>query len=711
MSRPRTTFKTVIWLIEELKQDVADLEERLLSSVCPIPQGCYQTSNDLIRYCRKRIQRAERFRHDHHEKCAVWFFDWIAIWSRALGKDQIAQHENQLKDCGRAVKLALEIIKSLSIAYERQRLFQNTENGGLVGVADSGHERRREILQQDIQCQERLGRARRRTETRSYLRKMRRVNIDLAELRHLAWTILHPNSSTATFSSRSNPESQQNGGYPYHPQNHESGPPPHYPCARNPPIKVQISSQLPRVVPVSSSANSHGPLLYQSGPYPPAGAQNQSQFPMIVDLRERETGVLPMDTRGRHQLERPDDHTVSKHTKVYRRYPEAGIYTQQPSASIIENEPVQDHVSRRRKSTSVDRSRNSPAVSDHSNVMNEHQPHHPQPAEHDAAPPNPIIEPRESGRSRSRRHRRRSRSRKVDNNQVEYQSPARESSSTSRRNSPHRHTTYVDDWTMHPRPQATSSIHPQLSSSYILRQTERRKTTSRSNSVRSEDEQHTRRRSSKSRSSSQSHNHDDLEGTERGRRSLRSWQPSPISQSNEQQAEKSRRGSRSSSVNPEDEEHTRRRNSKSRSSSDTHEDYEQTERGGRSSRSRRSSSICHGNGEQTENSRRSSSSRSSYDSEAYVTTDSSRYTTSNRSMLREPNVNRATRPPISTPQRMTKRTSSESSRGDSGVFVSDTASYMSRSGSSNRNFVPESPMPRQSHILHSYPPSSRRFEA
>ena len=113
MSRPRKTFKTVDRLTKKLEEDLANLEERLLNSVCQIPQYCYQTSNALIRHGRERIQRAERFHRDHDEKFAVSFFDWIAIWSRALGTDQIAQHENQLEDCGRAVKLALETVKAL----------------------------------------------------------------------------------------------------------------------------------------------------------------------------------------------------------------------------------------------------------------------------------------------------------------------------------------------------------------------------------------------------------------------------------------------------------------------------------------------------------------------------------------------------------------------------------------------------------------------
>jgi hypothetical protein len=72
-------------------------------------------------------------------------------------------------------------------------------------------------------------------------------------------------------------------------------------------------------------------------------------------------------------------------------------------------------------------------------------------------------------------------------------------------------------------------------------------------------------------------------------------------------------------------------------------------------------------------------------------------------------LNRATRPPISMPQRTSRRTSSTSSY-DSGVFMSNTASYMLRSGSADQNFAPESPMPRQSNILHSYPPSSYYFD-
>ena len=101
----RSSFKRVIELITDLEEDVDNLEERLWGSVCPIPQDLYNPGNDLIRYCRRRIERADKFRRDHRKKFAVWFFDLINL---SLGVDQIAQHESQLKNCGKAVKLAIK---------------------------------------------------------------------------------------------------------------------------------------------------------------------------------------------------------------------------------------------------------------------------------------------------------------------------------------------------------------------------------------------------------------------------------------------------------------------------------------------------------------------------------------------------------------------------------------------------------------------------
>lgn len=113
MSSPRTSFKTVIRLKTNLEEGVDDLEERLLNSVCPIPQGLYQTTAALASHCRRRVERADKFRRRHRENAAVRFFDWIAIWLGVKGIDQIAQHESQLEDCGEAVNLATETIEAL----------------------------------------------------------------------------------------------------------------------------------------------------------------------------------------------------------------------------------------------------------------------------------------------------------------------------------------------------------------------------------------------------------------------------------------------------------------------------------------------------------------------------------------------------------------------------------------------------------------------
>ncbi len=103
----------MVWLKGNLEKDVDDLKERRLNSVCAIPQDSYRTTTALIECCRERIRRVDNFRRRHRENAAVKFFDWIAIWSRFLGTDQVAQHESQLEDCGRAVKLATETIEAL----------------------------------------------------------------------------------------------------------------------------------------------------------------------------------------------------------------------------------------------------------------------------------------------------------------------------------------------------------------------------------------------------------------------------------------------------------------------------------------------------------------------------------------------------------------------------------------------------------------------
>jgi hypothetical protein len=115
MSSPRTSFKTVIWLITNLVEDVGDLEERLLSSLCPIPEGLYETATAIVKHCNERVQRAKNFRRQHRRNAAVRFFDWIAIWLGIGGIDQIYQHEIQLEDCGKAVELAARTIKALQV--------------------------------------------------------------------------------------------------------------------------------------------------------------------------------------------------------------------------------------------------------------------------------------------------------------------------------------------------------------------------------------------------------------------------------------------------------------------------------------------------------------------------------------------------------------------------------------------------------------------
>jgi hypothetical protein len=111
MSSPKTSFKRVIQLKKDLVKDVDDLDERLLSSVWPIPQDLYQTATALLRYCRKCVRRADNFRRRYRESAVIRFFDWI--WLGVLGIDQIAQDESQLEDCGKAVTLAIGTIKAL----------------------------------------------------------------------------------------------------------------------------------------------------------------------------------------------------------------------------------------------------------------------------------------------------------------------------------------------------------------------------------------------------------------------------------------------------------------------------------------------------------------------------------------------------------------------------------------------------------------------
>jgi hypothetical protein len=503
-----------------------------------------------------------------------------------------------------------------------------------------------QIIRQDIQCRERLRAALRRTRSPRYLRKMREASV--AALRQFARGLLHPNNSrsTITISSGSNPEPLHNRGSPYRPQMHEHGPSPDYPYARNPPTKVQSSNQLPRIVLVSPREHNHGrPVYYPHRPHPPARPQTLNQFPRIVDLRERESEVFPIDTEYRHPLRRLDDHLESKHTKSKHRNPNDSRNIQQASISIIGNEPTQGYVSR--GSTSTDHGRDLPTVSDHGIVTSERQSHPSQQAGHNPAPTNAINEPRQSSGSRSRRC---SRSRGFDNKETEYQSPARESPSNSRRKSSHRNMTYVDEPSTHRRSQANNSIDQQSSSSYDLRQTER---TSRSKVVSTEDEQQTRERRT-SRSKALSLNHEDHQQTRRDRKRSRSRRPSSISQGDKHQTESSRRTSTSN---------------------------------------RRPLPMGHEHQQQTERSRRTLC-RSSYGPSFYETTNSSRYTASRTHLPREPNVNTATRPPISMPQKMPSRALS-SSTYDSGTYMSNTASYMSRNGSVDRNAAPESPTPRQ----------------
>jgi hypothetical protein len=111
MSSPKTSFKRVIQLKKDLVKDVDDLDERLLSSIYPIPQDLYQTATTLVRYYRKCIRDADKFRRRYRESAMVRFFDWI--WLGVLGIDKIAQHESQLEDCGKVVTLAIGTIKAL----------------------------------------------------------------------------------------------------------------------------------------------------------------------------------------------------------------------------------------------------------------------------------------------------------------------------------------------------------------------------------------------------------------------------------------------------------------------------------------------------------------------------------------------------------------------------------------------------------------------
>jgi hypothetical protein len=486
---------------------------------------------------------------------------------------------------------------------------------------------------------------------------MRKSGVNLAVLRLLARSILYPNSSssTVTISSSSSPEPLRNVGYPHHsrqpdssfrmssskpppdvhvfPQNYERGPAPYYPHARNPPRKVQSSkSQRRHIVTVSPSES--GPSPYY--PYgPPARARSPSRFSRIVDLRERENVILPTDAEHGHPLGRLDDDLAFKHTKSQHQKSENRKAMPQPSIYVTGNEPAQDDILRGRRSISASRGRNLHTTSDYGVVTNERPSLSPQRAGHNLAPTHAIIEPRPSNHSSSRR-----RNRGSDIKQAEYQSPARESASTS-----HRNPSCVDEPSAYRRPQVSNNIHPQSSSSNDPRQTERRKRTSRSKSVGTEDEQHMRRK----------------------------------------------------------------RTPRSRSSSLNHQDHQQMERGKGSSRSRRSSSISQGDEQPTERRRRTSNSTSSYDSGIYVAASSSDYTASDRPLTRVPNVNLATRPPASTSHRTSRRTSSASSY-DSGVFMSSTASYTSRRGSADRNFVHEPSPLRRPNVLHSYPPPSYYFD-
>jgi hypothetical protein len=190
------------------------------------------------------------------------------------------------------------------------------------------------------------------------LRKMGEASV--TELRQFARNLLHPNNSrsTITISSGSNHEPLQNRGSPYCPHMHERGPSPHCPSARNPPTKVQISNQLPRIAPASPREHNHGrPVYYPHRPLPPARAQFPSQLHRIVDLREREREVVPIDTEYRRPLRRLDDYLESKHTKSKHRNPNDSRNIQQASISMIGNKPTQGYVSRGRRSASADHGR------------------------------------------------------------------------------------------------------------------------------------------------------------------------------------------------------------------------------------------------------------------------------------------------------------------------------------------------------------------
>lgn len=490
---------------------------------------------------------------------------------------------------------------------------------------DGRYCRQAEIMQEEGNRED-LRNALQQTGSQSYLRRMRNAGVDLAALRLHARFMLDPSNldPTSTNSSSLSSELLQNVSYPLHPrqppldahvssQRHERGQSPFYPYARKSPTEVQTSSQLPRIVPAfpqedererslhhpyqpNPSARTRSPsqppyVASESGPsrfypyglHPPARPRSPAQFPRIVDLRERDRVVIPIDTGHEQQLGIVENSPVSEHKRSQHRNSNGKRNMRQRSTSIVGNEPTQNYVSRGRKAAPINRGKESHTTSDHGINMNERLSHPPQRAGHNSAPTYVKIVPRQSSGSRSQR---RSRSHESEDNQAEYQIPVQEGSSSSRRNM-----TSVDGSSTHRRPQSNNNIYPPSSGTQDLRRTEESKRTSRSRSVGPADEQQT-------------------------------------------------------------------------------------------------------------GSRRASRSRSSCDSGIYVRTNSNHYIASDRPLPRAPNVNHATRPPISTAQRPSRRASSASSY-DSGVFMSRNTT---RSGSTDRNFTSESSTPRQLHVLNSFPP-------
>ncbi|KAH9208757.1 hypothetical protein DL95DRAFT_414500 [Leptodontidium sp. 2 PMI_412] len=576
----------------------------------------------LESYSRERVAVAERFHRRHHESLAVKFFDWIAT---SFGFDQIAQHEQQLEDCGRAVELVIETVNAWSIAHEQRRIFNFAENDGFAGGASSWHETLAVNTRRYQRCTKRLEDVRERTRRHSYLHRMRRARVDIPALRQHARRILYQDNSgsRSTISPRPSYNPLRNAAQPdpsirfspveplpdIHvlPREHERVPSMYQPYA---PAMARRTVQQPHIVTAIPSES--GPTLYhQHGPNLPASAPGPSRYPRIVDLqdRERERDVSPITNEHGPPIRRVDGYRVSTQTNSQDRNPDARRYIQRPSDSTSENISTHDYCSRQRDSASQNHGRDLRTARDHGTSTNERQPYTPQREGQNQAATYVNTVPRQH----SERGRQRSRSPRRQNRQSESQDLVPERSSISRRDK-----IYVTDASPHRLPPNNVDVHPQLSGSYDPNRTESRRRTSRTR---------------------------------------------PSSPEDSRSRESSRRTSTSSSRPP---------------------------------------SMSRDHQPQSGRSRRASSSSSNYDSGIDVTSNSGRNTTFDRSAAQVPNVNRATRPPISMSQKLSRRTSSASSY-DSGVF-------MSRSGSSDQSLPAELPIPRQSNVLQSYPPSSFYFD-